>query len=148
MGLARSQVTYDMKHHFLINCLSVSVVLGVLTSCQSLNRESDSTARATYGAKVKYDRGQIIEFPDFTIEFLGEKPARSYEKYSRHEFRITKGPETKDVSWGRDEGDIGRVKFLLGGDNFLMELIGSQKYGVLGEKVLVIWKNPDESRGF
>jgi hypothetical protein len=93
--------------------------------------------------KIKYAEGQPIKFPDFTIEFVGEKPPRSYEEYPRHEFRITREGEVQDVSWGRDRGDIGRVKFRVGGDNYLMELIGSQEYGFIGVNVLVIWKNPE-----
>jgi hypothetical protein len=34
------------------------------------------------------------------------------------------------------------VKFKVGGDTYLMELVGSQEYGYLGVNTMVIWKNP------
>ena len=133
-----------MRRHFSFYILGLTALIGfvVLMSCRGRNVQSNSSTKVSYGTKVKYAEGQKIEFPDFAIEFLGEKTARNHEKYSRDEFRITKGNEVKEVSWGRDEGDIGRVKFKLGDDNYLMELIGSQTYGFMGKNVLVVWKNP------
>ena len=117
----------------------------MLASC---NQRAPNLARHTppsYGVKIKYAERQPIKFPDFTIEFVGQKPPRFYEKYPRNEFRITGNGQVQEVSWGRDRGDVGRVKFKVGDDNYLMELIGSLKFGVLGEYVMVIWKN---SEGF
>ena len=123
--------------------LALLIYLATLSGChkQILNPSLDT--RPSYGVKIKYAEGQPIAFPDFTIEFVGEKPPRSYENYPRHEFRIMRKGEVQNVSWGRDQGDIGRVKFKVGDNNYLMELIGSQQYGLLGENVLVIWKNPE-----
>lgn len=117
------------------------ICLGTLASCHEQIPNSSLDTQAGYGVKIKYTEGQPIKFPDFTIEFVGEKPPRSYEKYPRHQFRITREGEIQDVFWGRDRGDIGRVKFKVGDNNYLMELIGSQEYGFMGENVLVIWKN-------
>ena len=117
-------------------------IVAVLIGCNKQATPPPVAAQPSYGAKVSYAEGAKIEYPDFTIEFVGEKPPRSYEKFPRHEFRVMNGGEVREVSWGRDEGDIGWVKFQVGGDRYLMELVGSQQYGYLGEKVMVIWKNP------
>jgi hypothetical protein len=122
--------------------LAPIVVLAVLTSCHKQVTPPPPAAQPSYGAKIRYAGGQKIEYPDFTIEFIGEKPPRHYEKYPRREFRITGGGEVQEVSWGRDYGDIGRVKFKVGGDRYMMELVGSIEHGFLGEDVMVVWKNP------
>lgn len=124
----------------LLICL---ICLSTLASCNERIPNLARNSQPSYGMKIKYAERQPIKFPDFTIEFVGQKPPRFYERYPRNEFRITRGGEVQEVSWGRDRGDVGRVKFKVGDDNYLMELIGSQKFGVLGENVLVIWKNSD-----
>jgi hypothetical protein len=133
----------NRKARTCLTGLALLIYLATLAGCheQVLNPSLDT--QPSYGVKVKYAKGQPIEFPDFTIEFVGEKPPRSYENYPRHEFKITRKAEVQDVSWGRDQGDIGRVKFKVGDNNYLMELVGSQEYGFMGENVLVIWKNPE-----
>ena len=117
-------------------------IVAMLIGCNKQETPPPLGARPSYGAKVSYAEGVKIAYPDFTIEFVGEKQPRSYEKYPRHEFRIMIGGEVHEVSWGRDRGDVGRVKFKFGDDTYLMELVGSQEYGSLGENVMVIWKNP------
>ena len=122
--------------------LALLICLAALAGCHEQIPDPARNTQASYGVKIKYTQGQPIEFPDFTIEFVGQKPPRSYEKYPRHEFRVMRQGEVQEVSWGRDRGDIGRVKFKVGDNNYLMELIGSQEYGFMGENVLAIWKNP------
>ena len=122
--------------------LALIIIFAVPAGCHKPAAPSSATAQPSYGAPVRYAEGQKIEFPDFTVEFVGERPPRSYEKYPRHQFRIVRGGEVQEVSWGRDRGDIGRVKFKVGGDTYLMELVGSQQFGHLGKNIMVIWKNP------
>ena len=131
----------EERQSYLIR-LAPLIVLAVLAGCQKQATSPPLETQPSYGAKVRYAESRKIEYPDFTIEFVGEKPPRSYERYPRHEFRVMSGGEVQAVSWGRDRGDIGRVKFKVGGDSYLMELVGSQEYGFLGENVMVIWKHP------
>jgi len=116
-------------------------ILVTLSGCQRQTMVP-SGSHPDYGAKVTYAQGHKLEYPNFSVEFVGEKPPRSYDKYPREEFRISGGGEVQEISWGRDQGDIGRVKFSVAGENYLMELVGSQQYGVLDQGVMVIWKNP------
>ena len=122
--------------------MAVLICLATLAGCREQIPTPSPDTQPSYGIKIDYAEGRQIKFPDFTIEFVGEKAPRSYEKYPRHEFRVTRGDEVQEVSWGRDRGDIGRVRFKVGDDNYLMELIGSQEYGFIGKNVMVIWKNP------
>jgi hypothetical protein len=130
------------------SCYAALALLICIIGLATLASCTERLARYTepsYGVKIKYAVRQPIKFPDFTIEFVEQKPPRFYERYPRQEFRITGAGKVQEVSWGRDRGDVGRVKFKVGDDNYIMELIGSQKYGALGENVMVIWKN---SEGF
>jgi hypothetical protein len=56
---------------------------------------------------VKYKVGQKIEFPDFTIEYLGE-PRKSLPVYPReflyYDFRVSRGKTEKVVSWTTGTG--------------------------------------------
>ena len=125
-----------------LRTFAVIAISAMLSGCNQLAAPPPLLAQPSYGAPVKYAAGRKLEFPDFTIEFVGEKQPRSYEKYTRHEFRLMIGGEVHEVSWGRDRGDVGRVMFKINDDTYLMELVGSQEYGYLGENVMVIWKNP------
>jgi len=49
---------------------------------------------ASYGTRVKYKAGQKIEFPDFIVEYVGER-RKSIPVYPRgflyYDFKVSKG---------------------------------------------------------
>ena len=49
---------------------------------------------ASYGTRVKYRAGQKIEFPDFTVEYMGER-RKTVPVYPRgflyYDFNVSKG---------------------------------------------------------
>jgi hypothetical protein len=125
----------------LIFLLSGVLALAGLVSCG----HAASEQKASYGTRVRYP-GEKIEFPDFTVEYVGER-RKTVSVYPRgflyYDFKVRIGNIEKVVSWSSGTGDIGPVEFEIGGKRFLLELRHSDKLGKLKENELVIWKaNP------
>jgi hypothetical protein len=61
-----------------------------------------SEQKPLYGTRVKYRLGQKVEFPDFTIAYVGER-RKSVPVYPRgflyYDFKVSKGKAEKMVSW-------------------------------------------------
>jgi hypothetical protein len=91
---------------------------------------------------VKYCAGQKIEFPDFVIEYVGER-RQSVSAYPRgflyYDFKVRNANVEKVVSWSSGTGDIGPVEFEIGGKHYQLELRHSDKLGKLNDNELVIW---------
>jgi len=108
-----------------------------------------SEQKASYGTRVKYRAGQKIEFPDFTVDYIGER-RKSTPAYPRgflyFDFKVRAANIEKIVSWSSGTGDIGPAEFEIGGKRFLLELRRADKLGKLNENELVIWKSGDASR--
>src|SRR6266702_6115911 len=108
--------------------------------------QAASEQKASYGTRVKYQAGQKIEFPDFTVEYVGER-RKSLPVYPRGflycDFKVRTSNIEKVVSWSSGTGDIGPVEFEIGSKRFLLELRRSDKLGKLEENELVISKSDD-----
>ena len=105
-----------------------------------------SEQKASYGTRVKYRAGQKIEFPDFTVEYVGER-RESVPVYPRgflyYDFKVNKGKAEKVVSWTTGTGVIDPTDFEIEGKHYQLELRHSDKLGKLKENELVIWqRNP------
>jgi hypothetical protein len=105
-----------------------------------------SEQKAAYGTRVKYRVGQKIEFPDFTIEYVGER-RKTLPVYPRgflyYDFKVSKGKVEKMVSWTTGTGVIDPMDFDIGGKHYQLELRHSDKLGKLSDNELVIWQaNP------
>jgi hypothetical protein len=89
-----------------------------------------SERKASYGMRVKYHVGQKIEFPDFVIEYAGER-RQSVSAYPRgflyYDFKVRNANVEKVVSWSSGTGDIGPVEFEIGGKHYQLELRHSDK---------------------
>ena len=103
--------------------------------------QAASEQKASYGTRVKYQAGQEIEFPDFTVEYVGER-RKSLPVYPRgflyYDFKVRTANIEKVVSWSSGTGDIGPVEFEIGSKRFLLELRRSDKLGKLSNDELVI----------
>jgi len=97
--------------------------------------------KASYGTRVKYQAGQKIEFPDFTVEYVGERRT-SLPAYPRgflyYDFKVRTANVEKVVSWSSGTGDIAPVDFEIGSKRFFLELRRSDKLGKLSNDELVI----------
>jgi hypothetical protein len=97
--------------------------------------------RGTYGAKVTFAKGESIAFPDFTLEYRGEKRApssRSKRGRVQHDFLATAGAEKLAVSWSSGTGDIGPSIFTIAHKKFWIELSRSDSAGKLKKNELVV----------
>jgi hypothetical protein len=104
---------------------------------------------ASYGTRVKYRAGQKIEFPDFRVEYLGER-RKSLPVYPRgflyYDFKISRGKAEKVVSWTTGTGIIDPADFEFDGKRYHIELRRSEKLGKLKDNELVIWQGSFRSR--
>jgi len=102
-----------------------------------------SEQKASYGTRVKYRVGKQIEFPDFAIEYVGER-RKSIPVYPRgflyYDFKVSKGKTEKMVSWTTGTGVIDPMDFEIGGKHYQLELRHSDKLGKLQENELAIWQ--------
>jgi len=77
--------------------------------------------KASYGTRVKYQAGQKIEFPDFTIEYIGGR-RKTVPVYPRpfiyYDFKVRKGKAEKMVSWTSGSGLIGPMDFEIRGKHY------------------------------
>jgi hypothetical protein len=122
---------------FLIGC---SLTFTGAVSCG----HAASEQKASYGTRVKYRLDQKIEFPDFTIQYVGErrKDTPAYPRgFLYYDFKVRTPRIEKIVSWSSGTGDIGPAELEIGGKRFLLELRRSDKLGKLNENELVIWKS-------
>jgi len=64
--------------------------------------QTASEQKASYGTRVKYQAGQEIEFPDFRVEYVGERRT-SLPAYPRgflyYDFKVRTANIEKVVSW-------------------------------------------------
>jgi hypothetical protein len=103
-----------------------------------------SEQKASYGTRVKYRPREKIEFPDFTVEYIGER-RKTVPVYPRgflyYDFKVSKGITEKMVSWTIGTGVIDPTDFEFDGKHYQLELRHSDKLGKLKENELVIWKS-------
>jgi hypothetical protein len=102
-----------------------------------------SGEKASYGTRVKYQTGQKIEFPDFTVEYIGER-RKSLPVYPRgflyYDLKVSKGNSEKVISWTTGTGIIDPTDFEFDGKSYYLELRRSVKLGKLQDNELVIWQ--------
>jgi hypothetical protein len=104
---------------------------------------------ASYGTRVKYRASQKIDFPDFTVAYLGER-RKTLPVYPRgflyYDFKFTNGKTEKVVSWTTGTGIIDPADFEFEGKRYHLELRRSEKLGKLNDNELVIWQGSFRSR--
>jgi hypothetical protein len=97
----------------------------------------------SYGTRVKYSTGEKIEFPDFTIAYVGER-RKSLPVYPRgfiyYDFKISNGNTEKMISWTSGTGLIGPMQFEMGEKHYQLELRHSHQLGKLADNEVVIWR--------
>jgi hypothetical protein len=127
---------------FLVGCL---LAFASPVSCGYAASEQ----KASYGTRVKYRTVEKIEFPDFTIGYVGER-RESVPVYPRgflyYDFKISKGKTEKVISWTTGTGVIDPTDFDIDGKHYQLELRRSDKLGKLNDNELVIWQGNFRSR--
>ena len=124
--------TTGMNSHLLLSGLLVSLFIA---ACGPASRAAD------YDAKSSFKKDAPINFPDFTLTYVGDRHVAS-DKYPRgfncRDFRVAAGATTQTVSWSAGTGDIGPAVFRVGAKEFWLELVRSDKLGPLKPDELVV----------
>ncbi|HLG19841.1 MAG TPA: hypothetical protein VI895_08530 [Bdellovibrionota bacterium] len=97
---------------------------------------------ARYGEKVKFTKGDPMQFPDFKMTFNGTRnvpvPQYTHGFFVYYDFQIVQNKESQIVSWSSGTGDIAPVSFSVGEKRFQLELGISDTKGQLQSNELVI----------
>ncbi|HAX49762.1 MAG TPA: hypothetical protein PK605_04575 [Ignavibacteria bacterium] len=108
---------------------------------------SNQSGMNDYNTVVKFSKGEQLKFPDFTIEYTGERtetnqfPNGNSVTMKFHEFAVTSASSNKKVSWSSGTGDIAPAAFEIDGKNFELEMSNSEKLKTkLSENEFVIVK--------
>jgi hypothetical protein len=107
----------------------VSVLFGMLllSSCHIVNASRNDSMVNQYGKPISYQREKPIYFPDFSIIFKGTRHVGvGQSPYPRgfvlYDFQVilSDGKE-QNIQWSAGTGDIGPVRFKVGGKYYLLE---------------------------
>jgi hypothetical protein len=131
------------------NRSSLALVSGAILAFAVVVSCGHAEENASYGTRVKFRANQKIDFPDFTVEYLGER-RKTLPVYPRgflyYDFKITRGKTEKVVSWTTGTGIIDPTDFEFDGKPYHLELRRSEKLGKLKNNELVIWQGNFRSR--
>jgi hypothetical protein len=131
------------------NSSFIFLLSGVLAFAGPVSCGHAASENASYGTRVKYRPGEKIEFPDFTIEYIGER-RKTVPVYPRgflyYDFKVSKGKTEKVISWTTGTGIIDPTDFEFDGKRYHLELRHSEKLGKLKDNELVIWEGNFRSR--
>jgi hypothetical protein len=115
--------------------------LGVAFGARSLAAEPVHA----YGTKVPFAMARPLRFPDFTIEYVGERRVQSSafpRGFLYHDFVATSAAERVAVSWSGGTGDIGPAFFTIARRQFGLELARSDALGPLKPGEMVVSPKP------
>lgn len=108
---------------------------------------SAKSGDVNYDSVVTFSKGEVLKFPDFSLEYLGERnekkefPNGNSFTFRYYDFKLSAGTETKTISWSSGTGVIDPLPFEFSGSKFELELRNSEKLSKkLDENELVIVK--------
>jgi hypothetical protein len=100
---------------------------------------------ADYGTKAVFRKEAPIKYPDFTLTYVGDRHV-AIDKYPHgfdyRDFRVAGAGGSQTVSWTSGTGEIGPMVFRVGGKEYWLELVRSDKLGVLKRDEVVISRAP------
>lgn len=108
-----------------------SIIVLMVFSLFGLNctKAGDTT---DYNKVVEYEKGKVIKFPEFTLEYLDERsekkdfPNGNSITFKFFDFKLTSEKETKVISWSFGSGDIAPVDFEFEGKKYQIEMSNSE----------------------
>ena len=129
-----------------MNKVNLKLLILIFISLFTLNC-SNQTGMNDYDTVIEFSKGEQIKFPDFTLEYTGERsetkqiPNGNSITMKFHEFNLTSSASKKQISWSSGTGDIAPVAFEIDGKKFELEMRNSEKLKTkLSENELVIVK--------
>lgn len=117
-----------------------ALALLALTPCPV---KADSSELSRYDAKLSYEKGGALRFPDFEMTYAGKRhviPPQYPRGWWVYDFVVRSKSGEQTVSWSAGTGDIGPTRFKVNGAEFQIELSRSDKLGVLRDGELVVSK--------
>jgi hypothetical protein len=115
----------------------VSKEMGTLQSATNI---------ASYNSKVQFSQGQVINFPDFNLQYTGKSstpgPNGAQWSIDDYNFIINKGNNQQQIAWSSGTGLVLPIPFSFNGKNYTIEMAYSQKLGDLSNNELVIEEAP------
>ncbi len=85
-----------------------------------------------YNTVVEYEKGKVLQFPDFTLEYLDERtekkdfPNGNTISFKFFDFRISNEKESKVIAWSFGTGDIAPLDFEFDGKKYQLEMSNSE----------------------
>jgi hypothetical protein len=126
-----------------INYLLIFIIALLTVNCSSKN----SNGMNDYNSVVEFSKGEQIKFPDFVLEYAGERsekkdfPNGNSFTFKFYDFNISGRTDKKTISWSAGTGVIAPLSFEFAGIQFELELRNSEKLSKkLDENHLVIVK--------
>ena len=107
----------------LITC-GLLILIMALAACRS--------GPLGYGVKVTFKQGQPLQFPDFSLTYLGQRHVDSptfKPGFTYLDFKLQQGALEQTVSWSSGTGDIGPALFEFNGRQFSLELSYAEEFG-------------------
>lgn len=87
---------------------------------------------ADYNSVIQYEKGKAIKFPDFTLEFTGERTEKkefdngNSITFRFFDFKLSNDKESKTISWSAGTGDIAPSDFEFDGKKYQIEMSKSE----------------------
>ena len=98
-----------------------------------------------YGNKMQYEKWKILQFPDFTIEYLWlssiQWPNNAKFRMESYSFKIEYNWIEQVIIWSPGTGDIWPTRFKCAGHDFILEKYISEKVWKLLDNEIVISQN-------
>jgi hypothetical protein len=117
------------------------LIINLLVPSASSTAADPSPPTAVHHARVKYEKGHSLRFPDFDLTYVGKrhiKPSQYQRGWWVYDFTVRDRAGEQTVSWSAGTGDIGPTPFKVNGVEFQLELSHSEKLGTLGDDEMVV----------
>jgi hypothetical protein len=108
---------------------------------------SAKSGDVNYDTVVEYSKAQKIKFPDFTLEYMGERTEKKEFSngnsftFKFYDFKVSNSSAEKTISWSSGTGVIDPIPFEFDGKKYELERAYSEKLAKkLDDDELVIVK--------
>lgn len=99
-----------------------------------------------YGQKVRYVKGQSLQFADFALRFDGQthvKVKQYPNGFVYENFTATADGKAQKIVWSMGTGLIDPADFSVTGQDYMLELKSSDFLGNLNKDELIMWRAKD-----
>jgi hypothetical protein len=111
------------------------------------------TRDARYGGWERYYSVDVLKYPDFELRFTGSEPGPFFPASTTHrmgtiyKFRVTRKGAYADIRWSSGTGEIGPVRFEIGGESYMLEMAASAILdGFVSEDNVLVWRQSEWQR--